>query len=84
MDSAEKIKNKGLYLHATFTSHKTLYVIMKEETQKEIIQRVKDQTEVLWNTIQEAKKSNLKVQVGFDDSRVKPEIQISNILFRQG
>ena len=57
---------------------------MKEETQKEIIQRVKDQTEALWNTIQEAKKSNLKVQVGFDDSRVKPEIQISNILFRQG
>ena len=65
-------------------SPETLYVIMKEETQKEIIQRVKDQTEVLWNTIQEAKKSNLKVQVGFDDSRVKPEIQISNILFRQG
>ena len=31
----EKIKNNGLYLHATFTSHKTLYVIMKEETQKE-------------------------------------------------
>ena len=24
MDSAEKIKNNGLYLHATFTSHKTL------------------------------------------------------------
>ena len=80
----EKIKNNGLYLHATFTSHKTLYVIMKEETQTEIIQRIKDQTEALWNTIQEAKKSNLKVQVGFDDSRVKPEIQISNILFRQG
>ena len=71
-------------MFAPSLSHKTLYVIMKEETQKEIIQRVKDQTEVLWNTIQEAKKSNLKVQVGFDDSRVKPEIQISNILFRQG
>ena len=35
----EKIKNNGLYLHATFTSHKTLYVIMKEETQTEIIEK---------------------------------------------
>ena len=26
----EKIKNNGLYLHATFTSHKTLYLIVVE------------------------------------------------------
>lgn len=54
---------------------------MKEETQKEIIQRVKDQTEALWNTIQEAKKSNLKVQVGFDDSLVKPYLKVFKELY---
>ena len=53
-------------------------------TEEKLIEKVRQQTEELWHTIQEAKKSNLKVQVGFDDSRVKPEIQISNILFRQG
>ena len=70
-------------MFAPSLSHKTLYVIMKEETQKEIIQRVKDQTEALWNTIQEAKKSNLKVQVGFDNSRVKPEIRITEDIYCQ-
>ena len=57
---------------------------MNEETQTEIIQRVKDQTEALWNTIQEAKKSNLKVQVGFDDYYIKPKISITEDIYCQG
>lgn len=54
-------------------------------TEQEIIEKVKKQTDELWNTIQEAKKSNIRVYVGLDDSfgRIKPEIKISSILFRQ-
>lgn len=54
--------------------------------EQELIEKVKRQTQELWSTIQEAKESNLKVHVGFDDSlgRVRPEISITSILFRQG
>lgn len=54
---------------------------MKEETHEEIIEKIKEQTETLWNTIQEAKKSNLKVQVGFDDNLVKPYLKVLKELY---
>ena len=54
---------------------------MKEE---KLIEKVKQQTEELWQTIQEAKKSNLKIEVGFSEHRVKPEIVITEVLFSQG
>lgn len=55
-------------------------------TEEKLIEKLKHQTNKLWQTIQEAKKSNLKIQVGFDDScgRIRPEIIVTNILFRQG
>jgi hypothetical protein len=58
---------------------------MKDETLKEdeLIERVKTQTEQLWQTIQEAKKSNLNIQVGFHNFCTKPEINISKELFIQ-
>ncbi len=58
---------------------------MKNETHKEdkLIERVRTQTEQLWNTIQEAKKSNLNIQVGFHNFYIKPEINISKELFIQ-
>ena len=46
-----------------------------------IIKKVKTQAEDLWNTIQEAKKSNLKVSVGFDDSLIKPYLKIFKELY---
>ncbi|WP_445908872.1 hypothetical protein [Yeosuana sp.] len=52
-------------------------------TEEILIEKMKQQTEELWNTIQEAKKSNLKVQVGFDDYLVKPQLHISKDLFIQ-
>jgi hypothetical protein len=56
---------------------------MKNETHKEdeLIERVKTQSEQLWNTIQEAKKSNLNVQVGFDDNLIKPYLKIFKELY---
>jgi hypothetical protein len=52
--------------------------------QDEIIERVKTQTEQLWQTIQEAKKSNLKIQVGFEDYFIKPKISIMEDIYCQG
>ncbi|MFV8374464.1 hypothetical protein [Flavobacterium sp. LB1P71] len=54
-------------------------------SEQEIIEKVKQQTDELWQTIQEAKKYNIRVYVGLDDTfgRVLPEIKISSILFRQ-
>lgn len=54
---------------------------MKEE---KLIEKIKQQTEELWQTIQEAKKSNLKIQVGFSDYRNRPEIEITKTVFSQG
>ena len=56
---------------------------MKDETHKEdeLIERVKTQSEQLWNTIQEAKKSNLNVQVGFNDNLIKPYLKIFKELY---
>ena len=55
-------------------------------SEEEIIEKVKQQTNELWQTIQEAKKSNLEIKVGLDDTfgRIIPEIRVTNILFRQG
>ncbi|GAQ50111.1 TPA: hypothetical protein ACT5CK_002451 [Flavobacterium psychrophilum] len=50
-------------------------------TEEKLIERVKQQTEELWNTIQEAKKSNLKIQVGFHDFYVAPELKIFKVLY---
>lgn len=49
--------------------------------QDELIEKVKNQTEELWNTIQEAKKSNLIVQVGFDDNLIKPHLKVFKELY---
>ena len=54
-----------------------------ENVEEKLIETVKQQAEELWQTIQEAKKSNLKIQVGFDDFWVKPKISISRDLFTQ-
>lgn len=50
-------------------------------TEEKLIEKVKQQTEELWHTIQEAKKSNLKIQVGFDDNLVKPHIKVFKELY---
>lgn len=53
---------------------------MNEET---IIQKIKHQTKELWNTIQEAKKHNVEIDLSFNSTlgRTKPEIKISKMLF---
>lgn len=57
-----------------------------EKTTKELIEKVKTQTEQLWNTIQEAKKSNLIVRVGLDTNggKIVPEISITETVYSQG
>ena len=50
-------------------------------TEEQLIRNLKQETEKLWSTIQEAKKSNLKVQVGFDDYLIEPEIRIFKELY---
>ena len=55
-----------------------------EKDQSELIEKIKEQTEQLWNTIQEAKKSNLNVYVGFDDSYAKPQIKVTEDMYYQG
>lgn len=56
---------------------------MNQETveEKQIVEKVKTQTEQLWNTIQEAKKSNLIVQVGFDDYLIEPHLKVFKELY---
>jgi len=58
---------------------------MKNETHKEeeLIERVKTQTEQLWQTIQEAKESNIKIHIEFDDSRIRPGIEITKSVYSQ-
>jgi hypothetical protein len=51
------------------------------EDVEKLIERVKKQTEELWNTIQEAKKSNLEIRVGFDDSFIRPQLKITKVLY---
>ena len=48
---------------------------------EKLIEKVKQQTEDLWQTIQEAKKSNLKVKVGFEDYLVRAELEIFKKLY---
>ncbi|WP_418263821.1 hypothetical protein [Flavobacterium faecale] len=55
-----------------------------KNVEEKLIEKLKLQTNELWQTIQEAKKSNLKVYVGFDDYRVCPEIVVTEVLFSQG
>ena len=57
MDSAEKkIKNKGLYLHATFTSHKTLGVIISQTQESNAILRQKNNLKLQYeNSLQKTK-----------------------------
>jgi hypothetical protein len=50
-------------------------------SEEEIIGKVKIQVEKLWDTIQEAKKSNLKIQVGFDDNLAKPYLKVFKELY---
>ncbi len=50
-------------------------------TEEKLIEKLKQQTNELWQTIQEAKKSNLKIQVGFDDSLVKPYLRVFKELY---
>ena len=52
-----------------------------EETIKELIEKVKTQTTELWNTIQEAKKSNIEVTVGLDNIYIEPIIKITKVLY---
>lgn len=52
-------------------------------TEEKLIEKVKQQTEELWQTIQEAKKSNLKVHVGFNDNFIKPSLNISKTLLSE-
>jgi hypothetical protein len=54
-----------------------------QNAEEKLIEKIKHQTEELWNTIQEAKKSNLKVHVGLDDLYTKPQLIISKELFTQ-
>lgn len=53
-------------------------------SEQEIIEKIKQQTEELWQTIQEAKKSNLEIRVGFDDNLIKPELKIMEVKYYQG
>ena len=55
---------------------------MKNENVKQdkLIERVKTQTEQLWNTIEEAKKSDIKVEIGFNSFSIKPELKIFKVL----
>lgn len=53
-------------------------------TEEKLIEKLKQQTNELWQTIQEAKKSNLIVQVGFDDIYIKPELKIMEVKYYQG
>ena len=50
-------------------------------TEEQLIEKVKQQTEELWNTIQEAKKSNLSITVGFDDNLIKPQLKVVKVLY---
>lgn len=49
--------------------------------QEELIERVKAQTEQLWNTIQEAKKSDIKIEDGFNNFSIRPELKILKVLY---
>jgi hypothetical protein len=57
---------------------------LKEMTEEKLIEKLKQQTNELWQTMQEAKKSNLTVQVGFDDIYTKPELKIMEVKYYQG
>lgn len=50
-------------------------------SEQEIIEKAKQQTQELWNTIQEAKKSNLSITVGLEDSFAKPYIKVFKVLY---
>jgi hypothetical protein len=52
-----------------------------ENKQKELIEKIKYQTEELWNTIEEAKKYNLRVKVGFEDYLIRAELEIVKVLY---
>lgn len=53
---------------------------------RDLIEKIKNQTEQLWNTIKEAEKANLKVYVDLSTSmgRLKPEIVINKEVFSSG
>ena len=55
----------------------------KTTVEENIIEKVKNQTQELWETIQEAKKSNLKIEIGFYDFLTEPQIRIIKELFSQ-
>lgn len=55
-----------------------------EKDQSELVERIKEQAELLFNTMREAEKHNLRVYLDFGSERTKPEIVVTKVLFSQG
>ena len=52
---------------------------MTEE--QKLIDRIKQQVDDLWKTIQEAKQSNLNIKVEFGDNYIRPELKVFKELY---
>ena len=48
------------------------------------IEKIKEQAELLFNTVREAEKHNLRVYLDFSSERAKPEIVVTKVVFSQG
>jgi hypothetical protein len=52
-----------------------------EKLEEKLIEKLKLQTNELWQTIQEAKKSNIEIRVGFDDNLTKRYLKLFKVLY---
>ena len=55
-----------------------------ENKQQELIEKIKQQTNELWETIETARANKLNIYLDFGFERAKPEIVITEVLFSQG
>jgi hypothetical protein len=55
-----------------------------ENKQQELIEKIKQQSVELWETIEEARVNKLNIYLDFGCERSKPEIVITEVLFSQG
>ena len=55
-----------------------------EKSQSELVEKIKEQAESLFNSVREAEKHNLRVYLDFSSERAKPEIVVTKVLFSQG
>ena len=56
---------------------------MKTTVEENIIEKIKKQSQELWETIQEAKEANLDIGVAFHDTAERPYLTITKRLFHQ-